>query len=453
MVYSLPISKATDSTAIQTQQDKDRERSRSRSRSPTDNAIDDLESRPHRPLPIITPAQRAMNSTPFEFPNPEDMTGLPTLASENPHIQKTKSGPTPAKIPDPDKLTVPFTLAQFDRIVLPFGTMTRNMDPAQLDPIREKPGEYISILPHGAGKAFYKENPNANRHVKKFLESLDLDTSGIDIALPKAAHNSNKARAFDAPWPMILSGASQELRDFLLWQQSFSVHDELCFHALPFDLAVESWLVLTISGDAVRDDEKQKAKVLGQIKKELWADLQFVNFTNKVLAAKGVQGSPGQRVVEATSTFNLVYVDTDNQHGVHAPCYQLLAKPISSDPDTHRTWVALIRDKRRGYVVGMHALIIDKRFIDCIWCKTKIHPAHGCTFHRTPGWLSLTPDGADRYAARVRKETEKDGGHQGGGKGNRGVKRTNDDRGGWKTVSHGKGGKGKGRGGFRGGTP
>ncbi|KAJ6521136.1 hypothetical protein DFH09DRAFT_803955, partial [Mycena vulgaris] len=165
----------------------------------------------------------------------------------------------------------------------------------------------------------------------------------------------------------------------------------LAFHVTTFDPDAECWVVMTISGDSVRDDPAAKAKVLGTIKRRLWNDNRFVNFVNGVLGVAGVPGSGRQRVVEATKTFDLVYVETENAQGVHAPVYQLTAKPITTDPATHCTWIALIRGLPGGYVTGLHALVIDKRFVDCVWCKSRMHPAHNCPFPQIEGWLGANP--------------------------------------------------------------
>ncbi|KAJ6507540.1 hypothetical protein DFH09DRAFT_943064, partial [Mycena vulgaris] len=318
----------------------------------------------------------------------------------------------------------------------------------QLAPILAAPQDFLAILPHGAGPKYYKEHPHANREVMKFLDTLDLDTEGIDVALPMPQRTPK--REFEGPWPMIMTGASAELKDFLLWYQTFSVNTKLTFHVTTFDPTTVCWVVMTISGDAVRNDAVTKARVLGTVKRRLWNDTGFVNFVNRVSGAAGVAGSARQRVVEATKSFDLVYVETEKSEGAHAPVYQLTAKPISNDPATHRQWIALIRGLKGGYVVGMHVLLINKHFVDCIWCKGRLHPAHNCPFHQTEGWLGIKPDGAERHKQRVDRD-DNDGGHRVGGRGRgRGHGRGqgngghNDDREGWTRASSGSGrGRGK----------
>ncbi|KAJ6564684.1 hypothetical protein B0H19DRAFT_1233492 [Mycena capillaripes] len=392
-------------------QEDESERDRSRSRSSTPETIDDPDSRPKKPLPLITPAQiHNMNTTPYAFPNPEDMTGLPTKAEENPHTQTSQRGEVPGVLPDANQLKVPFTLGIFPRVVIPYSVLTQNMAEDQIEQIDE---DCLAILPWNAGPKFYKENPHANREVAKFLESLPADTSAIEVALPKAKHNPK--RDFEGPWPMLLKGADEDLTKFLLWHQTFSVNAKLTFSVVCFDKEIESWVVMTISGDAVRDTPLAKAKVLGAIKRRLWHNTPFVNFVNGVLGAAGIPGSGRQRVVEATRSFSLTYVETDDQAGDHAPGFQLTAKPITSDPAQHRQWLAHIRGISGGCVAGIHALLIDKRWVNCTGCKSQMHPAHSCPLPKVPGWLGQVPDNAARHAARVEKK--KGGGNSSKGKG------------------------------------
>ncbi|KAJ6594781.1 hypothetical protein B0H19DRAFT_1366562 [Mycena capillaripes] len=416
-------SRTNDGGAKPTHQDEGSDREHSRSPSPEN--IDELDSRPKKSLPLITPAQiHNMNTAPYTFPNPEDMTGLPTRAEENPHTQTSQRGEVPAVLPDANQLKVPFTLGVFPRVVIPYSILTHNMAEDQVEQIDE---DCLAVIPWNAGPKFYKENPHANRDVAKFLESLQADTSAIEVALPKAKHKEK--RDFEGPWPMLLKGADEDLTNFLIWHQTFSVNSKLTFSVVPFDKKIESWIVMTISGDAVRDTPLAKAKVLGAIKRRLWNHTPFVNFVNGVLGAAGVAGSGRQRVVEATRTFNLTYVETDDQAGDHPPVFQLTAKPITDDPAKHRQWLGLIRGMPGGYVAGLHALLIDKRWVNCTGCKSQMHPAHSCPLPKVPGWLGQVPDNAARHVARI--EQKKSGGSGTKGKGKDKTPRS---RNGWNVV-------------------
>ncbi|KAJ7890405.1 hypothetical protein B0H13DRAFT_2040175 [Mycena leptocephala] len=416
-----------DGTATSPIRRREKERP-DRSPSPETETVDEPDSRPKRPLPLITPAAQAhaMNSAPFAFPNPEDMTGLPTMADQNPHTKLTRADPAPTVLPDADHLAIPFTNAQFERIAVPFSRLTRNMP----DDVVEMVGSThntLAVVPFGPGAEFYKNNPHANRDVEKFLHSLLYDTNGVQVSMPLAKHTPKGA--FDGPYPMILTGCSEDLAKFLVWNQTFSINDKLTFNVFPFDPSLVSWVVMTISGDAVHPEADAKRRVLGAIKERLWNDTTFLNFCNVVLGAAGVPGSGKQRVVEATKTFDLTYIETDDAHGDRAPVYQLTAKPISSDPATHRKWLALIRSLRGSYRVGYNALVINKRWVDCSYCLSEMHPAHSCTLPNVDRWLGMKPDNAARHAARIEKMKEKEqSNNKGKGRGN------GKSRGGWNNA-------------------
>ncbi|KAJ6560469.1 hypothetical protein B0H19DRAFT_1147843 [Mycena capillaripes] len=311
----------------------------------------------------------------------------------------SQRGAVPEVLPDANQLKVPFTLAVFPRVAIPYSVLTNNMAEDQVEQIDVG---CLAVLPWNAGPKFYKENPHANREVTKFLDSLPFDTSAIE------------KRDFEGPWPMLLTGADDDLTEFLLWHQTFSVHTKLTFAVVRFDEELESWVVMTISGDAVRDTPLAKAKALGAIKRRLWNNTAFVNFVNGVLGAAGVAGSGRQCVVDATRSFDLTYIETDDQAGDHAPVYQLTAKPITSDPPNTASGSA--------------------SSAECLAATPPVYTpssstSDGCPLPKVPGWLGQVPDNAARHAARI--EQKKGGGNGNKGKGKEKPPRS---RNGWNVV-------------------
>nr|GAT44893.1 predicted protein [Mycena chlorophos] len=228
---------------------------------------------------------------------------------------------------------------------------------------------------------------------------------------------------------MILSGHKADLAAFLLWFQTFPTSPDLTFSVVEFDPKAESWVVMTIGGDAVENTNAAMEHVLGEIKKKLWANDAFANFVDATLARKGVAGPKMKRVVEATSTFTVVYIETDDQNGHRSPLYQFLAQPISDDAETHRVWVGHIRKIAAKVIVGMHALEIEKWFVDCVHCKSKIHPGHGCVQPKTAGWLGPIPKDKERHEEHVAKGGNDRDNRQGREKDSRGPQRRDrDDR-------------------------
>ncbi|KAJ7051043.1 hypothetical protein C8F01DRAFT_999880, partial [Mycena amicta] len=330
-------------------------------------------------------------------------TGLPMKAAENPHTKWSRPGTPLANTPSPEMVPIPFTFESFEKVVLPFGTLTQNLSKEQTDAIQADPDAYVAIIPFNAGKALYTAKPHLNRDVKDFLMSLKLQTAGqnLTLAMPRPHTPSRMKRDYDGPWPMILGGASSDLKEVILWFQTFTVSPDLTFSAIKFDTSVECWIIMTIGGDAVEDTDEAKKKVLGTLKQQLWGDTLFVNFVDCILAKKGIQRPKLRRVVEATNTFALTYVETDNQHGVKAPVYQLTAQPISDEPDNHRQWIGLVQNVAKKCIVNMQALEIEQCQIECVHCKSKMHPGHKCKQPKTPGWLGPIPDDEQQHEARI----------------------------------------------------
>ncbi|KAF5376093.1 hypothetical protein D9615_007751 [Tricholomella constricta] len=402
-----------------------------------DQTIDDPESRPKVPLP----ARRMPD--PFIFPNAFDASVPPSNLDENPSIQSSQRGPE-RHIPAVSSTT--FTRAVFPRVVLSYSQLTANLDSHIVEQVDAAPDSFIAIVPFGAGNSFYREHPKVNSEVLTFVKSLGIGENLAKLSIAKATprNKPNARRDFEKPWTMILSGASDELRDYLLWHQTFAIHPELTFHALPFDKDLQSWIIMNISGDAVEDSAEAKTKALGAIKHKLWFTSGFRSLADRLLAALKVPASTAERAYLATTSFDLSYIESNDAQGHKAPIWQLTGKPLTTDPDLHCQFLEVIR--RQTYYVGLHILECEKRLVECVWCKSNTHPAHACPFPKTEDWMGLKPDNAERFRKRV-EASKKDSPAPNcrgppGGKGSRTPKEGKHGRGGgkggWTYVSHRK---------------
>lgn len=392
-----------------------------------DDTVDEIDSRPKRRLP----QRDVIMATPFVFPNPYDMTDLPSHADENPINHKSQRGEAPAL---PQLTSTPFTRAVFPRVTIPFATLVANLDEQLVMKVTEEPDKYIAIVVFGAGSKYFREHPAANLEVRNFIKSLGMPDKDISVAKPAPKNKPNQKRDFEKPWTMIMAGAEPALRDFLLWHQTFAVTADLAFNALPFDKAVQSWVIMNISGDAVTDEENAKNTALGTIKTSLWFNSKFRAIADRCLAIQGVGESTAERAWLVTKTYNLTYIETKDSKGNEAPIWQLTGKPITEDADRHREYLSIIRNGR--YLVGLHFLEIEKRFVDCASCKSDTHPAHMCPFPKIEDWMGPAPDNAERFAKRLEgnkankgKETPSRRGSKGGSG------RGSSSKGGWQTVS------------------
>lgn len=373
---------------------------------------------------------------PFSFPDPFDMKDPPLDAASNPSIQSTQRGDEPHT----PSVSATFTRSVFPRIVTPYSKLVANLDQHIVDRINADPDNYLAIVPFGAGNSYYHEHPRANVDILAFIKSLGIGESSTDLSIAKASarNKPNSKRDFEKPWTMILSGASKELKSYLLWHQTFAVHPELTFNVLPFDKTIQSWVIMNITGDAVANTPEAKALALGAIKHCLWHNSSFRSLADRCLAAQKFAGSTSARAHRATTTFDLTFIDSHDSSGNEAPIWQLTGKPVTDDPNTHRQFIDLIR--RQKYYVGLHLLLIDKRIVECVWCKSNTHPGHACPFPKVEDWLGPIPDNAARFKQRI-ETNHKEGGRGSkrgrGGSSPRNARRGNSHGGSSRGSSHG----------------
>lgn len=363
---------------------------------------------------------------PFIFPNPCDMTGLPTNMEENPIHQKSQRGDSPTL---PQTTSTPFTKAIFPRVTVPLSALLANLDEQLVKIVTDAPDKFIAIVVFNAGNKYFREHPSANLEVRRFVKSLGLPDQNVTVAKPASKNKPNQRREFEKPWTMIMAGAGPELRSFLLWHQTFAVTPTLTFSALPFDEGAQSWVIMNISGDAVDDTREAKNQAMGAIKVYLWYNAKFRALADRCLAPQNIGESTAERAYLATTSYDLAYVETKDSQGNDAPIWQLTGKPITTDMGRHKEYLNIIRGGR--YMVGLHFLEIERRFVDCAGCKSDTHPAHMCPFPRTEDWMGPVPDNAERFLKRMEGNSgkkEKDSPPRRGGKGS-------SSKGGWKTVT------------------
>lgn len=348
---------------------------------------------------------------PFIFPSPFLMTDLPTDVTLNPSIQSSQRGNKP-HTPD---ISVTFTKAAFPRVVTPYSKLVANLDKHIVELIEAKPDDYLAVVPYSAGNSYYNEHPRANSEILAFIKSLCIGEATPNLSIAKASPRNkvNTKRDFEKPWSMILSGASTELRTYLIWQQTFASHPDITFSILPFDKSLQSWVIMNISGDAVANTPEAKALALGAIKHKLWHDSAFRSLTDRCLSIQKIVGSTSFKAHHATTSFDLTFIESHDTHGNEAPIWQLTGKPISEDPVAQECFFKIIRQHK--YYVGMHALQIDKRIVECVWCKSNTHPGHACPFPKVEDWLGPKPDTVTRFQERFSSPGGRGGARRGRG--------------------------------------
>ncbi|KAG6895685.1 hypothetical protein C0992_013296 [Termitomyces sp. T32_za158] len=297
------------------------------------------------------------------------------------------------------------------------------MDETLRAKVEDNPDEFLAVLPFGAGSKLYADNPSINISILNFLTSLGIQENPSDLQLAKARWRAKpKGKSdFQTPWTLLLSSFSEDLKTFLLWQQTFTVDQVVTFNVVPFDKSLRSWVIMNVSGDAVRSGDEAKCLALGSIKAALWFNTRFRAVANAALAESKVPSSTDERTLRATESFDLKYIESNDARGDPAPIWQLTGKPLSTNQDLHRAVVEAVRAPK--YWLKSHLMEVGKRLVECVWCKADTHPAHACPFPLTLDWAGPKPGTTKRLSRRPTDREESPfppRGERGGGRGTRG---------------------------------
>ncbi|KAF8895867.1 hypothetical protein CPB84DRAFT_1748276 [Gymnopilus junonius] len=224
---------------------------------------------------------------------------------------------------------------------------------------------------------------------KRMMFYLCYICNTLAIAKP-IAKNRKPAKTctdYDGPWPMMLTGATDDLRKYLLWHQTFAVSHTIAFNAIPFDKSLRSWVIMNITGDAVSADDEMKRKALGIIKETMWKEINFWAYATRVLTVVGVTKSVDEMVYMVTKSFDMHLIESKDDKGNNTSIWQLMGKPLAKDMDEHRRFLQTIRNPTKTYLTErLHQLLIKKRFVNCVWCKAETHPGWVCPFFSVMDW-------------------------------------------------------------------
>ncbi|KZT27263.1 hypothetical protein NEOLEDRAFT_1146775 [Neolentinus lepideus HHB14362 ss-1] len=309
----------------------------------------------------------------------------------NPHLQKTRQGPTPTVAPQGDKIT--YTKGEFDRIVLSYYDLLRNLSPNAKSAVQADPDKDLAVLPHGGGRAFLLTHPLAAKTVQQNL--IDLRVASVSDAEAGPKLLSNLRDWFDKPWVILAEGVMDAMRQFLLWQQTFALSKDSAWHVMPFDRDLMPWLITTISSSAIDNGSLSKVELLCCIKRALVADSVFLNMCDRHLAAQGIAGSVHSRTIKALSTFDLMPVEFTNTKAVHEMVMVLTGEPITRDKDDH-------------FTVSFDTVVTGCHWDPCTGCKSELHPVDKCPFAKTFSWFGPSAEDMKQMVTVAKSLSHKD---------------------------------------------
>ncbi|KAK0494238.1 hypothetical protein EDD18DRAFT_1401892 [Armillaria luteobubalina] len=293
------------------------------------------------------------------------------------------------------------------------------------------------VVPFRAGPKFYADNRRADLLLKTFLEGLDFPDKGkltvfflLEVKEDKKSKSRDEGRsrrsAFDKPWPLIVTGFSEDFGKFLLWHQCFATasHSPSLGPSPAFQ------------GNVVNDDPELITEALACIKAATWHDTSIQNLVKRITQSQGCSGNPAKLTVMMTQSWRLSYIETKNFDDDKGPVFLLTGAPIMNNLNMHRAITAHIR--RLRIRVNFQQLINIDKIIGCNWCKNQNHLSHACLFLEVDStWygpstdelrLRLFKTDTPKPASQKRKEDSTNlSGHS-----KRGKKNDN----GWREVRH-----------------
>jgi hypothetical protein len=207
----------------------------------------------------------------------------------------------------------------------------------------------LLAVPIGAGAKLFQSYSGIAIDIGNTLNTLDIRTPGaaktpgtIITSIPKAI---TPPKGHSAPYPVVLSNVTPAVREALLFQQTFDVSARLAFNIIEVNPGLLSWSLMTVSANAHGViTEANKDSVLYDIKLALYHNRPFRTLTANILRSQGSGGATNDdRIRYAMRTFSLTLVPVEDNFGMPKPNYLLEGAPLSSDPQSHQQWVALVR--------------------------------------------------------------------------------------------------------------
>ncbi|KAI0353417.1 hypothetical protein OH77DRAFT_1427489 [Trametes cingulata] len=357
------------------------------------------------PLPRRTPNAVANEmQSPMHGLDPHDFAGLPTKEDENPHRWSNRRGDEPVAKINPK--SVVYTDALLPRAHIPTYKFFGNIALQQEQALRSQSTTILAAVMHGGGQRFIARAPEKAAEIKSFLQQIVLDgmppadQRTIEVYAPemKRAKDHN---IFGQPWTYFieLDTGTNPLREFLLWQEVFALHDTLSFSVYPIDHDKQPWTIMVLTGapGAVLDTQGAKETVLAGIKARLWANKEFCWFVAQQVAENwGFAGMMREAVKAAMDTLTATVVQAEDPSNARAvqQAYLVSGKPVSDDRDAYRRWISFFTKptkKDDHYLRGLYVLKVNMAVVDCKLCKDTTHCARDCPLPRTPGWQGVDP--------------------------------------------------------------
>ncbi|KAJ8507941.1 hypothetical protein ONZ45_g9746 [Pleurotus djamor] len=317
----------------------------------------------------------------------------------NPHHQTTRITPPPGY---EVQSYIPYTMAQFPRLVKPQVALLGGILKDEQEKIKANPDDYLALIIFGAGDALRSEIPRLTPLVETFVKSLCDPTMMHPKVADPPKQFPNASSEWGKPHILLCWDMEAELRDYLLWFQTFAFQlngHKIAFSALSLDESIHSWYVCDFSSTYIDGNPNTRAKVKQCIIATLRDDPQFRNIVDTCVGTLDPRFANLDERLDATfQTFTLY--DVEISEDVHI--IQLFAEPIANNGQMHSEWIRIITSQR--YIIDLTELQVQTKakknrlYDSCTFCKDDTHDVARCPFPHIKDWKGPTP--AEVAAAR-----------------------------------------------------
>ncbi|KAJ8508435.1 hypothetical protein ONZ45_g9283 [Pleurotus djamor] len=360
-------------------------------------------TQPRSPTPTRTPNIRLWNNRHLH-PQLGTKAHSLTMTTIRPHLLSVSStGPIPTTTltrtnPPPGhevQSHIPYTMAQFPRLIKSQAYLLGGIRKDDQEKIKASPEDYIALLVHGAGDALRSENPRLAPDVQIFIRSLcDPGMQPPKVTEPPK-ENKDSSSEWGKPHILLCREAAPELREYLLWFQTFAFEANgrrIAVSALPLDEGIHSWYICDLSSTYIDGEEETRLNVRRAIVNTLKVNPQFRNFVDSCVGTLDPRfPTLDDRVNRTLQTFKVYEVELAQDVRI----LQLFAEPIAIDGKTHSTWIELITTQR--YIVDFTELQVQTKlqknrlYESCTFCKDDTHDVSRCPFPLTEDWKGPFP--------------------------------------------------------------
>ncbi|KAF5375813.1 hypothetical protein D9757_011175 [Collybiopsis confluens] len=344
---------------------------------------------------------------PYTLPDPLEHSRTPSHDDVFPYGKRNKTSSVPAVMPA--GYSVPFTDDNYEVPVISNSRILDNVHHEQRTLINDNADDFIAILPFGGGQGWSDAYPNAAGAIRAFIDGIDLEDKGSWDLVPARPARARKD-FWAAPWALFLTGCSTDLRNFLLYQAVFPLHEPgASFFALPLS-DDPNWFWLKLTGDGVSEGkEVKKLEAMAALKRKIWSNKDVLKVV-RAYQAKEPQSelamkatSPQHAVVDLTKSFRIIYNPPDTHRGNNEHRYIILGRPMSQDKSEQAGVKSAVQGIKPFVSRSGRFFNVNKDTSGCIWCKSDLHVSQDCPYPDVgEGWCGPTREDLERLAQKAR---------------------------------------------------